>query len=121
MIHQHHNIIFDVGTLVQGETTNKSISFTNVFNNAYNIRKITPYCPCIKVLNYTDYGVYPEGVTSMILEGEEVELVNKWDIDFTIKKSYLGRSSTTVEVILESPFDSEQFVIIEIKYNTISK
>lgn len=119
-IHPQHKIELELGDLKQGETTSHVISFDNVFEHAYNIKKITPFCPCIKVGEYTDYGIFPVGTDKIVNSlGEEVSVDTKWDINFTIKKQNLGKSSTTVEVSLESPFDSERFVIISVKYNVI--
>lgn len=125
--HQQKLMQFDIGTLVKGEESIHEISFDNEFGLPYNIRKITPFCPCIKILEYTDFGVFPTdaGLSSAthsptVLEGEK-EVTTKWTIKFMIKKTYLGKGSTNIDLILESPVDSERFVLITVNYNVISK
>jgi hypothetical protein len=115
-MHPQYNIQFDLGNLVKGQSTNHTIKFENVFDNPYNIRKITPFCPCIKITEFTEYGIYSVNDPKK----EEGDVDHDWTIDFAIKKQHLGKGSTQVEVILESPFDTEQFVIITVKYNVIS-
>ena len=125
--HQQKLMQFDIGTLVKGEESIHEISFDNEFGLPYNIRKITPFCPCIKILEYTDFGVFPvdAGLQDAshpltVLEGEK-EVTTKWTIKFMIKKTYLGKGSTNIDLILESPVDSERFVLITVNYNVISK
>ncbi len=125
--HQQKLMQFEIGDLVKGEESIHEISFDNEFGVPYNIRKITPYCPCIKILEYTDFGVFPadNGLSdashpSTVLEGEK-EVTTKWTIKFMIKKTYLGKGSTNIDLILESPVDSERFVLITVKYNVITK
>ena len=135
--HQQKLMQFDIGTLVKGEESIHEISFDNEFGLPYNIRKITPFCPCIKILEYTDFGVFPTDAglqdathpltiletslrTFQVLRGEK-EVTTKWAIKFMIKKTYLGKGSTNIDLILESPVDSERFVLITVNYNVISK
>lgn len=125
--HQQKLMQFDIGTLVKGEESIHEISFDNEFGLPYNIRKITPFCPCIKILEYTDFGVFPvdAGLQDAthpltVLEGEK-EVTTKWTIKFMIKKTYLGKGSTNIDLILESPVDSERFALITVNYNVISK
>jgi hypothetical protein len=67
-----------------------------------------------------DNGLSDASHPSTVLEGEK-EVTTKWTVKFMIKKTYLGKGSTNIDLILESPVDSERFVLITVKYNVISK
>jgi len=127
-IHPQVKFQFEIGDLIKGEESIHEIVFCNDFDLPYNIRKITPYCPCIKILEYTKEGVFPissglQDAThpSTILEEKEDSLLNKWTVKFMIKKTYLGKGSTNIDLVLESPVDSERFVLITVNYNVITK
>lgn len=122
-MHPHHNLTFDLGNIEKDTLINNVINFENIFNKPYNIRKITPYCPCIKIKTYTEEAVYPQSVDikNDSKEKDIEEELKLWTIEYTIMKRHLGQSSTNIEVILESLFDTDRFIIININYNVITK
>lgn len=127
-IHPQVKLQFEIGDLVKGEESIHEISFDNEFDLPYNIRKITPFCPCIKILDYTKEGVFSvdsglQDAThpSTVLEEERENVLTKWAVKFMIKKTYLGKGSTNIDLILESPVDSERFLLITVNYNVITK
>jgi len=112
---QTRNIMktIDIGNVKQNEETLFRIEIKNELEFAYNIRKIEPFCSCIKIVSYTEKGVFPVG--------KECENDNTFVINFKLKKRTLGVSSTKIELILESPFTDEAFEYVVIKYNVVKE
>lgn len=119
-MHPQFKFEIDLGDLNRGEEKIFNIEFENDFGVGYKIRKITPFCACIKVLNHSDTHVFP---LKEIDDTEDTDFPTptKFEIKCSIKKSYLGKSSTDMDIVFESLWDVERFGLITVKYNVISK
>lgn len=132
-MHPQFKFEIDLGDLNKGEEKIFNIEFENDFGVGYKIRKITPFCACIKVLNHSDTHVFSQVVMRQhqheemslkdIDETEDTDFPTptKFEIKCSIKKSYLGKSSTDMDIVFESLWDVERFGLITVKYNVISK
>lgn len=109
-----------VGKIPKGQSKIVTVQIENDTEFPYNIKKVSPACSCVKVVDYYEKGVLPVALADKYRKDmgidESVEIPTSFEIKFKIGKSMIGTYTDKIEIELESFFTNIQFVYLNLEY-----